>query len=44
MLGLEQDEYVLEEIFVHDVVLDVVRVMFDAERQKVEYEVLQLSY
>ena len=44
MLRLEQDKYPLEQILVHDVVFYVVGVAFDAERQKVQYEVFQLCY
>ena len=36
MLRLEQDEYLLEEVFVDDVVLDVKRVMLHAKREEVE--------
>ena len=31
MLRLEQNEYLLEQVFVHHVALDVIRVMFHTE-------------
>lgn len=44
MFGFEQDEYLFEEVFVDNVVFDVKRMMLDTKGQKVEYEVLKLSY
>lgn len=43
MFGLEQDEYLLEEIFVNDVVFDVIGVMFHTKSEKIENQILELS-
>ncbi len=44
MLGFEKNEYALEQILVDDIVLDVIGVMLDAEREEVEYQILELCY
>jgi len=38
MLGLEQDENSLDQVLAGDVVLDVVGVVLDAERQQFHYD------
>ncbi len=43
MSRLHEDEYTLQEILVQDVVLDVVRVVLDAEGQEVQDETQQLD-
>jgi hypothetical protein len=44
VLGLEQDEYALEQVPINDVVLDVNSVVLHAEREEVENEILQLRH
>ena len=43
MLGAHEDEDAPQEVLIDDVVLDVVRVVLDAERQQVEDEGEQLT-
>ncbi len=42
MFGLHENEYPSKQVFVQDVVLDVVGVVFDEEREKFEDQTLQL--